>query len=70
VREVVLLTILAPELGAAVAVGSAILLRLTWLVAELVLAAVLYFSGERLQLRKLYARRGGIAPQQNANPTE
>ncbi len=52
VREVALLSLLEPTVGAANAVGGAVLLRLTWLAAEVALSAILYFSGERLQWRK------------------
>lgn len=52
VREVVLLELLAPDFGAAVAGAAAIILRLVWLGAEVILATVLYFSGQRLVLRR------------------
>ncbi len=42
VREAVLTQLMAPYLGDAVALVSAILLRLVWLVAELVISGVLY----------------------------
>ncbi len=41
VREAVLAELMAPHLGGATALVSAILLRLSWLVAELVMAGVL-----------------------------
>lgn len=43
VREAVLVELMVPQLGDAVAVLSAILLRLVWLVAELVISGILYF---------------------------
>ena len=43
-RELVLMTLLAPTFGHGAAVVSAIALRLAWLAAELVLAAILYFA--------------------------
>ena len=43
VRELVLAELMAPRFGDVVAVVSALLLRLTWLVAELVISAILYF---------------------------
>ena len=42
VREMVVMALLEPPFGAGVATVSAVLLRLVWLLAELVLAAVLY----------------------------
>ena len=44
VREAVLLSLLAPQVGNAVALASAVLLRLVWLVAELAISAILYGS--------------------------
>jgi hypothetical protein len=43
VRELVLAELMAPRFGDVVAVVSALLLRLTWLVAELAISAILYF---------------------------
>ena len=42
VREVVLLELLAPALGEAGALVTAILLRVVWLVSEIVLSGILY----------------------------
>jgi glycosyltransferase 2 family protein len=50
VREAVLAELMAPFFGQAMAVISAILLRLTWLVAELVIAGVLWMS-RKLRIR-------------------
>jgi len=44
VREAVLLSLLAPQVGNAAALASAVLLRLVWLVAELGISAILYGS--------------------------
>jgi hypothetical protein len=44
VREAVLAELMVPLLGVAVAVLSAILLRLVWLVAELVISGILYLG--------------------------
>lgn len=44
VRELVILTLLAP-FGSAKAVLSAIVLRMAWLVSELLIATILYFAG-------------------------
>ncbi|MCS7303674.1 MAG: flippase-like domain-containing protein [Thermoguttaceae bacterium] len=44
VREAVLLSLLAPQVGKAAALASAVLLRLVWLVAELAISAILYGS--------------------------
>lgn len=47
VREAVLLALLAPHFGNAVAVASAVVLRVVWLVAELAVSAILYACGTR-----------------------
>lgn len=47
VRESILLPLLAPELGATVALGAALLLRIVWLVAELAVSAILFLTGKR-----------------------
>ncbi len=44
VRETVLLGLMQPELGEAQALLSAVVLRLVWLAAELVLSAILYWQ--------------------------
>ena len=44
VREAVLAELMVPLLGDAVALVSAILLRLVWLVAELVISGILYLG--------------------------
>ena len=44
VREYVIMTLILPHFGELAAVGSAVLLRLVWLVAEVILAAILYFG--------------------------
>ena len=48
VREAVLTELMVPYLGGAVALVSAILLRLVWLVAELVISGILYFADSGL----------------------
>lgn len=47
VRELVVMTLLAPVFGEATAVVSAILLRFVWLIAELVMSAILYLVPRR-----------------------
>lgn len=47
VREAVLTELMVPHLGDAVALLSAILLRLVWLVAELVISGILYVVARR-----------------------
>lgn len=47
VREAVLTELMVPHLGDAVALLSAILLRLVWLVAELVISGILYIVARR-----------------------
>lgn len=47
VREAILAQLLAPHFGEAVAIVSAILLRLVWLVAELAISCILYVGGVR-----------------------
>jgi len=47
VREAVLTQLMAPRLGEAIALASAVVLRLVWLVAELVISIILYVSGLR-----------------------
>ncbi len=44
VREAVLLELLAPQLGEANALVAAVLLRVVWLVSELVVSGILYMS--------------------------
>jgi uncharacterized membrane protein YbhN (UPF0104 family) len=44
VREYVIMTLILHPFGELAAIGSAVLLRLVWLVAEVVLAAILYFG--------------------------
>ena len=47
VRELVLTELMVPRFGSAVALASAVLLRLVWLGAELALSAILYPLGRR-----------------------
>jgi glycosyltransferase 2 family protein len=47
VREAVLAELMVPQLGDAIALLSAILLRLVWLVAELLISAILYIVARR-----------------------
>ena len=47
VREAVLLEVLQPDFGTAGALACAILLRVVWLVAELVISGILYLGGLR-----------------------
>jgi uncharacterized membrane protein YbhN (UPF0104 family) len=49
VREVVVVPLLAPLYGNVVALVSAILLRLVWLLAELAMSGIVYFLPKRLQ---------------------
>ena len=44
VREAVLTELMVPYLGGAVSLVGAILLRLAWLVAELIISGILYFG--------------------------
>jgi len=57
VRESILLPLLAPQLGATVALGAAILLRIVWLVAELLVSAILFLEGKRSGSRTTSANR-------------
>jgi len=52
VREYVIMTLVQPQFGDVAAIGSAVLLRLIWLVSELTLASVLYFSGREEESTK------------------
>ncbi|MGD9127263.1 MAG: lysylphosphatidylglycerol synthase domain-containing protein [Planctomycetia bacterium] len=47
VRELILTKLVAPVFGGFVAISSAVLLRLVWLGAELILSGVLYLAGLR-----------------------
>lgn len=47
VREAVLLELLAPRYGAAVALVAALVVRVVWLVSEVLLSAILYVAGPR-----------------------
>ncbi len=47
VREAVLTEVMAPCLGGPIALVAAILSRLAWLVAELVISSILYFASRR-----------------------
>jgi len=47
VREAVLAELMVPHLGEVVALVSAVLLRLVWLVSELVISGILYLGGVR-----------------------
>ncbi len=55
VREAVLLSLLAPQVGKAAALASAVLLRLIWLVAELGISAILYGSYWYAAIRKAHS---------------
>jgi uncharacterized membrane protein YbhN (UPF0104 family) len=48
VREAVLAELLSPHFGATIAVVSAIVLRLVWLMSELLISGILYISGARM----------------------
>ena len=43
VRELVVIPLLEPQFGPVVAIVSAVLLRISWMAAEVIIAAVLYF---------------------------
>jgi len=45
VRELILAELMVPEFGSAVALLSAVVLRLVWLLAELLISAILYPLG-------------------------
>ena len=47
VREAILTELMVPHLGAVVSLVSAILLRLVWLVSELLISVILYICGAR-----------------------
>lgn len=47
IREAVLLALLTPVTGGALAFGAAVVLRLTWLVSELTISVILYAIGRR-----------------------
>lgn len=51
VREAVLAEVMRPEFGEMVAVISAVMLRLVWLVSELVLSGILYVGARRVRSR-------------------
>ncbi len=44
VRELIVIPLLQPHFGAVVAIISAILLRVSWMVAELLMAGILYVA--------------------------
>ncbi|MBC8351963.1 MAG: flippase-like domain-containing protein [Planctomycetes bacterium] len=44
VRELIVIPLLEPKFGTVVAIGSAVLLRVSWMAAELLIAGVLYFA--------------------------
>jgi uncharacterized membrane protein YbhN (UPF0104 family) len=46
VRELILLDLLAPQVGEATALVAAVLLRLVWLLSEMVVSGSLYFIGK------------------------
>lgn len=46
VREAVLMQLLVPQYGEAVALVAALLLRMVWLVSELAISSILYLSGD------------------------
>jgi uncharacterized membrane protein YbhN (UPF0104 family) len=47
VRELVLAELMVPRFGSATALVSAVLLRLVWLVAELIISGILYYAFNR-----------------------
>ena len=47
VRDMVLAELMAPRYGVVVALASAVLLRLVWLVSELIVSSILYVGGAR-----------------------
>ena len=53
VREAVLAQLVVPYFGGGVALVSAVLLRLVWLTAELVVSGTLYFAGLRSRLPRI-----------------
>lgn len=62
VRDVVMAELIRPELGSEVAVASAIVLRLVWLVAELTAAGVAYLIHVVRAKPQAKAGLGGAAP--------
>ena len=50
VRDWILMTLLAPTYGADIAVLSAVLLRIVWLVSELLISAILYVDLRRARV--------------------
>jgi hypothetical protein len=61
VRDWILMTLLAPRYGAALAVLSAVLLRVVWLLSELVISGILYLDVLRARhvARKTHAADSG-----------
>ena len=51
VRDWILMTLLAPQYGAKTAVVSTVLLRVVWLLSELVVSAILYVDVLRVRRR-------------------
>jgi glycosyltransferase 2 family protein len=51
VRDWILMTLLAPQYGAKTAIVSAVLLRIVWLLSELVVSAILYVDVLRVRRR-------------------
>ena len=51
VRDWILMTLLAPQYGAQLAVVSAVLLRIVWLLSEVVVSAILYVDVLRVRRR-------------------
>ncbi|MCA9120699.1 MAG: flippase-like domain-containing protein [Planctomycetaceae bacterium] len=47
VRELVMIPLLRPHFGQVVAIAAAVLLRVCWMAAELMIAGILYFAGSR-----------------------
>jgi len=47
VRELILAELMVPRFGDATALVSAVLLRLVWLVAELLISGILYYAFNR-----------------------
>jgi uncharacterized membrane protein YbhN (UPF0104 family) len=62
VRDWILMTLLAPTYGADIAVLSAVLLRIIWLVSELLISAILYADLRRARLGANLSDDYGGAP--------
>ena len=65
VRDWILMTLLAPQCGAKVALVSAVLLRIVWLLSEVAVSAILYV--DVLRVRRQAQLRLGRAIHECAN---